>query len=179
MLGIGHPSARTVPMVGRDVAQQPHLICSSNCSKKTHLTVVPRHLSMAMLHRARSATVLSTAPPSPSRLHSAGWHFRARARHAARLPPSPPRLPPAAGFSSTRTSRSLLHRTCHNLLHQSSELRTTGELYIGELHAPTSLHSQAERRCWAKAHVTNVCFKCFKCFRGMLQVIHMDVAKVD
>jgi hypothetical protein len=27
-----------------------------------------------------------------------------------------------------------------------------------------------------KAHVANVCFKCF---RGMLQMFHMDVAKVD
>jgi hypothetical protein len=25
----------------------------------------------------------------------------------------------------------------------------------------------------------SVCFKCFKCFRGMLQVFHTDVAKVD
>jgi hypothetical protein len=30
-----------------------------------------------------------------------------------------------------------------------------------------------------KAHVVSVCFKYFSCFRGMLQVFHMDVAKID
>ena len=30
MLGVERPSARTVPMVGHDVTQQPHHICSSN-----------------------------------------------------------------------------------------------------------------------------------------------------
>jgi hypothetical protein len=61
-LGIGRLSAKKVPMTGRDVAQQPHLTCSSNCSKKkekTHLTAAPRQLS------ATTVTMLSTAPPSP------------------------------------------------------------------------------------------------------------------
>jgi hypothetical protein len=30
-----------------------------------------------------------------------------------------------------------------------------------------------------KAHVATTCFKCFRCFRGMLQVFHIGVAKVD
>jgi hypothetical protein len=30
-----------------------------------------------------------------------------------------------------------------------------------------------------KLHVANICFKCFKCFRGMLQVFHTNVVKVD
>ena len=30
-----------------------------------------------------------------------------------------------------------------------------------------------------KAHITSVCFKCFRCFRGMLQLLHIDIAKVD
>jgi hypothetical protein len=30
-----------------------------------------------------------------------------------------------------------------------------------------------------KAYVASVCFKCCRCFRDMLQVLHMDVAKVD
>jgi hypothetical protein len=30
-----------------------------------------------------------------------------------------------------------------------------------------------------KMHVASVCFKCFRCFRGMLQVFHLDVAKLD
>jgi hypothetical protein len=30
-----------------------------------------------------------------------------------------------------------------------------------------------------KPHIASKCFKCFKCFRGMLQVFHTDVAKVD
>jgi hypothetical protein len=28
-------------------------------------------------------------------------------------------------------------------------------------------------------YVANVCFKCFRCFRGILQLLHMDLAKVD
>jgi hypothetical protein len=30
-----------------------------------------------------------------------------------------------------------------------------------------------------KAHVASVCSKYFRCFRGMLQVFHVDVAKVN
>jgi hypothetical protein len=30
-----------------------------------------------------------------------------------------------------------------------------------------------------KVHVASICFKCFRCFRGMLQVFHTDVAKID
>jgi hypothetical protein len=30
-----------------------------------------------------------------------------------------------------------------------------------------------------KARVASVCFKCFRCFKGMLQLFHMDVTKVD
>jgi hypothetical protein len=30
-----------------------------------------------------------------------------------------------------------------------------------------------------KAHVASVCFKCFRYFRGVLQLFHMNVAKVD
>ena len=30
-----------------------------------------------------------------------------------------------------------------------------------------------------KTDVASICFKCFRCFIGMLQVFHMDVAKVD
>ena len=30
-----------------------------------------------------------------------------------------------------------------------------------------------------KAHVARICFKCFRCFRGMLQVLHINVAKVN
>jgi hypothetical protein len=32
---------------------------------------------------------------------------------------------------------------------------------------------------WLHTHVSSVCFKCFTCFRLMLQVFHLDVAKVD
>jgi hypothetical protein len=30
-----------------------------------------------------------------------------------------------------------------------------------------------------KAHIVSVCFNCFICFRGILQVFHMDVTKID
>jgi hypothetical protein len=32
---------------------------------------------------------------------------------------------------------------------------------------------------WFYTHVSNVCFKCSRCFGLMLQVFHLDVAKVD
>jgi hypothetical protein len=48
-------------------------------------------------------------------------------------------------------------------------------------HADELPFSQAARRCCdvLKTHVANVCFKCFRCFRGMLQVFHMDLSKLD
>jgi hypothetical protein len=58
-------------------------------------------------------------------------------------------LPPTVAFSTGATRRGVLHRTCRGLLHRS------GELYIGELHTPTSLHSQVSKRCCAK----NACCK--------------------
>ena len=43
-----------------------------------------------------------------------------------------------------------------------------------------SLHSVEQQGDVAlKAHVARVYFNCFRCFRGMLQVFHMDVAKID
>jgi hypothetical protein len=30
-----------------------------------------------------------------------------------------------------------------------------------------------------KAYVAIVCFKCFNCFEGMLQVLYIDITKVD
>jgi hypothetical protein len=49
-----------------------------------------------------------------------------------------------------------------------------------ELHTSTSLHSPRQQGDVAlKAHVASVCFKCFRYFRGMLQVFHTDIAKVD
>jgi hypothetical protein len=47
----------------------------------------------------------------------------------------------------------------------------------GELHTLTSLHSPKQQGDVAlKAHVGSVCFNCFI---GILQVFHMDVAKLD
>jgi hypothetical protein len=46
--------------------------------------------------------------------------------------------------------------------------------------ASMSLHSSNQQvDATLKAHVTRVCFKCLRCFRGMLQVLYIDVAKVD
>ena len=33
--------------------------------------------------------------------------------------------------------------------------------------------------CYGSIHMFQACFKCFKCFRLMLQVFHLNVAKVD
>jgi hypothetical protein len=68
----------------------------------------------------------------------------------------------------------------------SSTLATFVSLRSIELHADVELHvdeplfsSKQQVDVHLKAHVASVCFKCFSCFRGMLQVFHMDVAKVD
>jgi hypothetical protein len=46
--------------------------------------------------------------------------------------------------------------------------------------ASTSLHSSKQQvDATLKVHVTRVCFKYFRCFRGMLQVLYINVAKVD
>jgi hypothetical protein len=43
-----------------------------------------------------------------------------------------------------------------------------------------SLHSSKQQGDIAlKAHVASICFKCFRCFRGVLQVFHINIAKVD
>jgi hypothetical protein len=43
-----------------------------------------------------------------------------------------------------------------------------------------SLHS-FEQQCdiVLNAHVASICFKCFRCFGDVLQVFHIDIAKVD
>jgi hypothetical protein len=129
----------------------------------------------------------SAVPPSCSSWRP--WARRPasppRQSAAARLPPSPSRLLPAATFSSAWTT--FLHRSgdisCqiyHGILYRSNKLCATSELYTGELHMLRSLDSPTQQEDVAlKVHVAKVCFKCFKCFRGMLQVFQMDVAKID
>jgi hypothetical protein len=46
-------------------------------------------------------------------------------------------------------------------------------------HRWASISSKQQRDVALKAHVASVRFKCCRCFRGMFQVFHMDVAKVD
>ena len=88
-------------------------------------------------------------------------------------PSSPPCLPPT--FSTGAACHGLLYRIYRGLLHRNGKLCATGEL-----HVLTSLHSPKRQGDVAlKAHVAGVYFKCFRCFRGMLQVFHIDVSKVD
>ena len=50
----------------------------------------------------------------------------------------------------------------------------------GEVHTPTSIRSPKQLGDVAlKVHVARIFFNCFRCFGGMLQVFHMDFAKVD
>jgi hypothetical protein len=42
-----------------------------------------------------------------------------------------------------------------------------------------SIHPRQEVDVVLKAYVARVCFKCFRCFRDMLQVLHIDVAKIN
>jgi hypothetical protein len=85
-----------------------------------------------------------------------------------------------SGPRDVETCRGLLQRTCHSLLHQSSNLCTTGMLHTDELHTPTSLHSSKQQGdVTLKPHAASVCLKCFKCFIGMLQVFYIDIVKVD
>jgi hypothetical protein len=80
---------------------------------------------------------------------------------------------------SVETHRALLHRICHELLHQSGEVRAIGELYTGELHTTRSLHSPKQQGEIAlKPHIAHLYFKCFICFGCMLQVFFMDVERI-
>ena len=38
---------------------------------------------------------------------------------------------------------------------------------------------KSRSRCCIYMHVASICFKCFRCFICILQVFHLDVAKVD
>jgi hypothetical protein len=41
------------------------------------------------------------------------------------------------------------------------------------------LHTWFQVFLWCFASVSDICCKCFNCFGRMLQVFHLDVAKVD
>jgi hypothetical protein len=83
MLDIGCPYIRTVPMVGHDVAQQLHLICSSTRPQPLYLKKGKKLTSLQC--RDHVATALSTVPPSPSYFCSTGL-LRARAWQLVFLP---------------------------------------------------------------------------------------------
>jgi hypothetical protein len=48
-------------------------------------------------------------------------------------------------------------------------------------HPPSPSRPSIDPACelLVKAHVANVYFKCFRCFKGILQVFHIDLVKVD
>ena len=106
-----------------------------------------------------------TSPPSPSR------------RRAVPFPP--PHLTPSPvnyGQASRRWRIAGGPRRCG-----------TGELHASlptsapaSSSATTSVHSSKQQgNIVLKSHLASVYFKCFRCFKGMLQVFHIDVAKVD
>ena len=53
-------------------------------------------------------------------------------------------LPAQLAMAGAELARAQLVETCHGLLHRSSELRATNELYTGELHTPMSIYSSKQ-----------------------------------
>ena len=82
--------------------------------------------------------------------------------------------------SRTQRSASLPHAALDYQPHQMRRMAAHKHhraAASGELHMATSLHSSSSKEMFVlKLYVANVCFKCF---RGILQVFHTDVAKVD
>jgi hypothetical protein len=70
---------------------------------------------------------------------------------------------------------------CHVLLAALHSCRRRGRCLWWTPYVNEPQFSQTARRCCTalEAHVASVCYKRFIYFRGMLQVLHMDVAKVD
>ena len=152
-----------------NICNVPIYFCNIHMKHLQHTSATSITLETDASNMRFQAQHLLAAYEMEAHQHICGVHRRQPRRLHHRLaPPStrsatqsprPPDLSPRCGFGG-----------------RSSELRATGELYIDELHAPTSLHSQAARRCWAKAHVANVCSSvsdvsevCCKCFIWMLQ----------
>jgi hypothetical protein len=69
--------------------------------------------------------------------------------------------------------------TCSHCRRPTTYKRRRGAA-SGEPHTSTNLHSvKLQVDIALKAHFARVYFNCFRCFRDMLQVLHMDVAKID
>jgi hypothetical protein len=69
--------------------------------------------------------------------------------------------------------------TCH---HRPSQGAPTGAADAGGVRAPplaVSFHGRNRAAPIFPPYVANVCFNCFGCFRGMLEVFHMYVVKLD
>jgi hypothetical protein len=123
----------------------------------------PPSLTRRTLHAALSAVPSPAAPPATSTPAPPHHLLAAPTRHCT------------AGCPSSEIHLSSPWTRCgHHLLDSSPRAVTSGE------HRPTSLHSPKQQGDVAlKAHVMGVHFKCLRSFRGMLQVFHTNVAKVD
>jgi hypothetical protein len=64
-------------------------------------------------------------------------------------------------------------------LYQKSLCKCRNELTLSSMFVSEGVMSSSRRPHQDTSHVANVSFKCFRYFKGMLQMFHMDVAKVN
>jgi hypothetical protein len=144
---------------------------------------------LALLCFASTALLVCT---STAHLHSTA---APRCSPALRIRPPPPhraahspRLPPPSLHDECSSKQARGEASCDAAPHASWSRRcSTGELHALPPTSPLALSSETTSLYSSKqqggivlsVYVASICFKCFICFRSMLQVFHMDVAKVD
>jgi hypothetical protein len=149
-----------------------------------YLPIVLAHC-MLLCH-ALAATVFLVAHPVSSRAapHVAPRSSRAMPPSSSRRTPSPAAPAPACYAPRPRCCAPRpvphAHRGAAGVLPRCCPRRRSPL----EGHGHCQRHGRRDARpqqgdVAMKAHVGSICFKYFRCFRGMLQLFHMDVAKVD
>ena len=94
---------------------------------------------------------------------------RTRASHRARAPSTCPCPYPCRGPCHRRAPH------CQPPRQYAASSSVPASSFVS-----TSLHSSKQQAdATLKGHVAIVCFKCFRYFRGMLQMLYINVAKVD
>jgi hypothetical protein len=162
------------PVGGRDVQKLSFLsapfapLQSSQIKKSTrHRNSAPRPAPPRLPHAS-----LSIVPPADLSLH----------RHGV--------LPTTAHTVVACSLREVAPPDCCCRLHRGHRLRPITEGRTAARPLPFSFSTTAQPgshyavlhppdcHVLLKAHVASVCFECPRCFKGILQMFHMDVAKV-
>jgi hypothetical protein len=151
-----------------------------DASPTTH---APSFKKKLLIHLFLFLSLLSARLPPPC-AHRWPWQTlnaatsearQSVARRDARLPS------PSRGVAASHRScgRCLPSTTCSHWRRPATYKRRRAAI-SSEHHSPRSLHfAEKQEDVALKAHVARVCSNCFRCFRDILQVFHMDVAKID